>query len=366
MKNWRVLGPLRIFGLLTALSALAVGCGTSTTPPPGGTQAVAYWHQLLQRYPDLPAKVEAIVQQQRSPNAAIVAEAEVRVYGADEVVAVRGRHVDVIVTDLDEATLKKLLAWWKEVPRLARELNVDFPLPLELPSNTRHIVVLGSEGYVAVQGPGGYDVQSVRIVDDQVAARTTIAVHAFGPEGETALGQLSGAFDRLRGPPDAEVRSGHIGLPPPDEEETVTVLVVGQLRQLDIAGPTDYAQQDISFANFLNQHQSTEQTGTLAGQPFGRSPEYVAEQPRAEFVSPEESIVSGENSSTGGNSGNNSIGSPNPNVSIPGAYQPNNFKLPETYRPLPLPYDTSRPVTPVIPNTGGGFRPGYVPRYGGS
>src|SRR4051812_6623475 len=200
---------------LLAFLVLTLGCNSAVESPPGGTPAVAYWHKVLLQYPDLPEKVRAILEKQRSPDwMHELPQSEVRIYGADEVVSVHGRHVDVIVTDLDDDTLRKLLAWWERVPRLAKELGVDYPLPFSLPESTRHVVVLGREGHIAVSGPGGSDIQSVHVLSNDVAGRTTIGVHAFGPEGDAAIEQLAQQARQIRGPPRADVRAGHIALPP--------------------------------------------------------------------------------------------------------------------------------------------------------
>src|SRR5262245_3376042 len=103
------LRSLRLCGLL-ALLLLAAACESGVRVPPGGSEAVRYWHAVLQQYPDLPAKVQAIVESHGEADYAtsIPSEAAVRIHGENEVVAVSGRRVDVVVTDLDTDTLRKL------------------------------------------------------------------------------------------------------------------------------------------------------------------------------------------------------------------------------------------------------------------
>jgi len=274
---------------LASLLVLSLGCNQSGETPPGGAQAVAYWHAVLQQYPDLPEKVRAIVEKPRQPDWLHSLPQQVRIYGVDEVVSVQGRHVNVVVTDLDDDTLRKLLAWWESVPRWASKLDVEATLPISIPESTRHIVVLGRQGRIQIAGPGGYDLQSINILSDDAAARTTIGVYAFGSEGQIALDQMAAQYSQVRGPPRSEVKAGRISLPPP--EDNITVLVIGQLGTLDIEGPYDNAQQEISFAHFLNRHESLGQVaGVLGGTPF--EAEYVADaqgsyaDPGPEFVDP--------------------------------------------------------------------------------
>jgi hypothetical protein len=242
------------------------GCGTSSELPPGGAQAVAYWQQVLLQYPDLPDRVRDIVEErgQQVANHGI-SQAMVRIYGEDGEHQIAGRRINVLVTDLDHATLRKLLEWWEAVPRLAEELEIPAILPFQLPESTQHVVVLGSEGRIEVSGPGGSDQQTIKILHDDVAGRMFLDVHLFGQEGQATLDHLANQYRTVRGPPRSAVRAGNIGLPPPDE---VTVLVIGELNTLNIEGASDDAVQQISFTSFLNQHRTSGVQGTLAGSPF--------------------------------------------------------------------------------------------------
>jgi hypothetical protein len=370
-------------GVLALLAICTLGCGQTATPP-GGTAAVAYWHKVLQQYPDLPEKVRAIVEQGGSPDWRFdLPRAEVRIYGKDGALAVQGQHVDVVVTDLDAVTLRKLLAWWEAVPRLAKELNVDGPLPFSLPDSTRHVVVLGSEGRIEVAGPSGYDTQSIHILTDD-AEQTTIGVHVFGPEGEAAVEQLAGQYNQVRGPPRSEVRAGRISLPPP--EERVTVLVVGKLGQLDIGGPADDARQDITFANYLNRHTDPGSvTGVFAGSPFANQPEYVAENhspygddnemENADLESSDFDESDFEDSNLADSGLDTSIGETSPivrtptdhgapNVSLPTTPSLPNFQPPQFQPPIQEFRPPIQQPVIVVPPPVFTPPPVYVPRFG--
>lgn len=263
---------------------LLAGCSTSGELPPGGADAVAYWQKLLLQYPDLPDRVRDVVdgRGQVDWSESRFPQSEVRIHGQDGAVTVTGRRIDVLITDLDDATLRQLLAWWEAVPAWADKLGLGPPtLPFHLPENTRHIVVLGSQGRIEVDGPDQRYRQSVQVLADEVAAKTTIGIHTFGSEGQSSLNQMASQYQSVRGPPRSEVKAGRISLPPP--EDNITVLVVGQLQSLDIHGPADDAQQEISFAAYLNSHQdSSGLFGTLAGTPFATGstdPTEVSEPP---------------------------------------------------------------------------------------
>lgn len=340
---------LRWIGVLLTPLLVSIGCNQTSELPPGGKQAVAHWHAVLKRYPDLPAKVQAITEGRGHLSwlGGGLPQAEVNIYGEDGVLSIKGRHVDLIVTDLDDAALRKLLAWWEKVPRLAAEMNLSSDLPFELPSSTRHVVVLGKQGRIEVSGPSGNDLQTINVLADDMHGRTTIGVHAFGPEGESALDQLAGQYNQVRGPPQSEVRAGRIALPPP--EDNVTVLVIGQLGSLDLNGPSDDAQQQISFAAYLNKHQSRDQVaGVPAGTPFGVEPAYVAERftpgPDPASDPSEES----QNTGTGGSTTNNTTGT---------VVSPPTFVPPTTLPPIGI----HPPIQPVLPPPiHEGFRPPLV------
>lgn len=338
------LRSLRAFAALLALPLLlSAGCSGNSDLPPGGAPAVAYWQAVLLQYPDLPEKVQAIVDRRGHLGwlGRSLPQCEVTIHGQDEIVSVTGRHVDVVVTDLGDAALRKLLSWWESVPRWARDLDIQTTLPFTLPSSTRHVVVLGHQGRIEVAGPDGSDRQSINILADETFARTTIGVHAFGPEGDAALEHLAGQYNQVRGPPRSAVKAGRISLPPP--EENVTVLVIGRLGRLDIDGPSDDAQQDISFAGYLNRHESSGQVaGVLAGTPFGSEPSYVAERPQ-----PAEDSIAGPQSESSESSpagGSSFSGNRSEAVALPGSVTlPGNLQLP---RPIELPHNDFRTFQP--------------------
>ena len=285
-------------------------------------------------------------------------EVQVRIYGQNEIVAVQGRQIDILVTDLDRQSLEKLLAWWEAVPRLAKELHLHTIPPFNLPETIRHVVVLGSDGRIAISGPGGQDLQSINILSDDMTSQTTIAVHAFAPEAELAVEQLGRQFNQVRGPPRSAVQAGEISLPPP--EENVTILVVGRIGTLDIDGPTDDAQQSISFTGFLNRHCfEGDMEGVPAGQPFAVEAALVAER-LAPYENP---VVSSEDNSQDSFSdllpGNNSQPIVMPvTPTLPGnvPFQP----------PLTLPGNEFKPFVPttVLPPPPVFRGPVFTPRFG--
>lgn len=356
-----------VAGLLSLVSLLSVGCGQSNELPPGGAKAVAYWQAVLTQYPDLPEKVQAIVDGQGHVGwlGRYLPQTTVTIHGDGETYQYSGRHVHVVVTDLDQDTLRQLLKWWKEVPRLARELDIQTVLPFALPSSTQHIVVLGKQGKIQIGAPGGYDSQSIQILTDEYRSQTTINVHTFGDVGQQALDQLADQYNRVRGPPDSAVKAGLVSLPPP--EDNVTVLVIGQLGSLYIDGPTENASQDISFAGYLNRHESYgDVAGVLAGTPFPvgsseltSSSEVTAADSQVAPASVEPSESSPGVATSGYDSTPQTAALPQ-QVTFPGTSQlPTNFELPRTQFPnLQTPGTGHIPtfVPPVQPITTPTFR----------
>src|SRR5687767_10330221 len=102
MRRW-----IGCIGLLAMLAGL-VGCGGADLPP-GGKPAVAYWQRVLKQCPDLPAKVEAIVQGRGSPHyhEHDLPATEVRIYTDEGLVSYSASRIEMIVTDLDTPALKE-------------------------------------------------------------------------------------------------------------------------------------------------------------------------------------------------------------------------------------------------------------------
>ena len=254
-----------VWMLLAALAFLA-GCGGDPLPP-GGAAAVEYWHRVLAQYPDLPARVQAIVDQQGDAvyRESIPASSRVLIYGEDQVVAVDAGRIDLVITDLDRDALQELLACWRRIPEQAAALGLATPFGLP-PNRERRVIVLGSQGRIDIQGVDGYTKQTIQVLADEAAGQTAIDIHTFGPGGETALEELTRNYRAVRGPPRAAVRSGTISLPPPD---AVSILVIGKLQTLNIDGPSGAAEQQISLAAYLNDHESPDGlAGVAAGAPL--------------------------------------------------------------------------------------------------
>ncbi len=251
--------------LLASLAACA-GCGGPELPP-GGRAAVEYWHRVLVQHPDLPGKVQAIVDglggspyYGEQPPAT-----EVRIYGEHGEVAVSGSRIQLIITDLDTPALRELLAVWKHIPSQAAGLGLDAAY-YDRSAPRRQVVVLGSGGHIEIRGVGDSNAQLIRILSDEAAASTTIGIHTFGTSGTQALEELTRNYQAVRGPPKSEVASGHVSLPPP--EDAITVLVIGKLRELDIGSAYGDALQEISVAAYVNEHQAEEVAGMPAGRPY--------------------------------------------------------------------------------------------------
>ncbi len=256
----------RLFPALWLLAPLVCAWGCGSSLPPGGKPVVEFWHGVLQEYPDLPAKVQAIVDERGQ--AAVFSHglpSSVTIYGEHGPVTFSGSRIELIVTDLNTPALRQLLEVWQAIPQQAADLGLSSGSSLNPSFQGRKIVVLGGEGRIDLSGVDQQNVQSIRILTDEVASSTTIGIHTFGPSGEAALEELSRNYTAVRGPPESEVNAGHVSLPPPD----VSVLVIGKLQNLNIAGPADDASQYISLAAFLNEHgRSYELGGRPVGAPF--------------------------------------------------------------------------------------------------
>lgn len=273
---------LSVRALLAVPLLLLAGCGANDLPP-GGAEAVGYWHSVLQQHPDLPDKVRTIVNGSGRVDWTdhSLPGTEVWIHGENDSVAVAGSQVDIVVTDLDDDTLRKLLKWWESVPDWAKKLGLSPRPPVFVPSSTRQIVVLGRQGRIEVSGPTGQNSQSIQVLSDDAGGRTTIGIHTFGPDGPTALEQLASQYQRVRGPPWTNVKAGYVSLPPP--QANVTVLVIGQLGSLDIGGPSDDASQQISVAAYMNRHWASDPfVGLGAGVPFPVETPDVVQSPEAE------------------------------------------------------------------------------------
>jgi hypothetical protein len=259
-----------MFGLRLVPALLLIsltGCGREASMPPGGRPAAAYWLGVLEQFPDLPAKVRSVLDRQGTEvyQSHLSSAARVRIYGEDGVTAVSGSRVDLLVTDLDDEALRELLALWESLPTLAAKHQIQ-PEYLRLAGARRRVIVLGREGRIDIEGPYGGERQSVQVIAERSSGSAEICVHAFGREGEAALTQLATDYHAIRGPPEADVKAGYVGLPPPDD--AVAVLVIGRLETLNIAGAADDATQDLSFELYLNEHRAPGNPETIVGETF--------------------------------------------------------------------------------------------------
>lgn len=255
----------RLAWLLLAPLAWLCGCGGPGLPP-GGKPAVEYWHRVLSQHPDLPAKVEAIVESLGwTPSRSYDLPAtEVRVYGEHGEVSLSGSKIELILTDLDTPALRELLAVWKAIPEQAAELGL-YADAYNAASPKRKIIVLGSDGRVDIRAAGEFDTQKIHVLNDEVATQTRIGIHTFGPSGELALDELARCYQAVRGPPAEDVRSGYVSLPPPDDD-TLSVLVIGKLQELNIEGAWGNSVQEVSVASYLSGHDAADD---LNGKPLG-------------------------------------------------------------------------------------------------
>jgi hypothetical protein len=345
--------------LLAMLSALG-GCGGPPLPP-GGRAAVEYWHRVLSEHPDLPAKVQQIVDYRGwTPRRDYqLPSSEVRVYGEQGEVTIRGSKIELIVTDLNSAALYDLLAIWKAIPEQAAELGLtSLPRVDGLPR--RKIIVLGSQGRVDIRAAGEFDTQTIRVLADDAAAQTTIGIHTFGPSGEQALEELSRTYQAVRGPPAADVRSGYVSLPPP--EEAVSVLIIGKLQELNIEGAWGGSQQEISVAGYFNGHPSTEDlAGVAAGSPFAeriamnnaaaRQRETDSNGLPAAGPTAEAAATTDYASPSSSYSGRSFIPPQQlqPPIQMPGTFQPPVYTPPPSFNPPTFVPPMVRPPTPYTP-----------------
>ena len=120
-------GHSRRAWLLLAPLAFVWGCSEPPLPP-GGTAAVEYWHRILQEHPDLPQRVRTVVNGGGwTPfySTDFPATTDIRIYSEQGEVAFSGSRIELLITDLDTAALKQLLAVWEAIPEQAAELGLS-------------------------------------------------------------------------------------------------------------------------------------------------------------------------------------------------------------------------------------------------
>lgn len=246
-RNW--LTPF-----VAALCLPLTGCSSDDPEPTGESvapvvtyQRVAIWHSLLQRYPDLPQKLETTIaeREQAREFERDGRTVEVRVHSPDGPVDFTARRIDVLVTDLSTESLRDLHRFLQTVPAEASRLGISQAATHFFAEGSGpRVLFLGADGRIEVKGPNGGQSQSINLYLNEVTKAAHLEVHTFGPAGRDAVPYVTeylGA-NPVRGPPDAEVQAGHVGKPPP---ERLVVVVIGEIQNLDIAGPRDQAKQTI-------------------------------------------------------------------------------------------------------------------------
>lgn len=217
---------------------------------------IGFWSGVLQKYPDLPEKVKRIVEEQPSKQyQSDVNGAKVVVHSYVGPISVSAGNISAIITDLDEKSLKNLLAYWQTIPQRARELGI-------FPNTTRtaqpRVIVLGREGKVEIKGPVGSEIQIVDVYPESLTGQTVFEVHSFGSKGEVAIASLLEHFQRAnqkRGPPFADIKAGHHDIPPPEE---VPIVIVGKLKELTVEGGAGSSKQVVTFDEYVNACSQTE------------------------------------------------------------------------------------------------------------
>jgi tetratricopeptide (TPR) repeat protein len=227
------------------IRALGTEIWTDKTVSEAEFHSIAYWSDVLQRYPDLHSKVRAILDEaDRAERRQFPGEkVEVRFYDSDRATQVKAQTVDVVITDLDRVSLRRLLAMWDQVPARAKQLGLEGVSLRAEPADHHRVVILGSDATVKVKGPSGSSQQTIKIFSYGGAAPSRVTIHAFGQRGADA--QASLPFKNF-------IRSNRTGVPPPRNK--VTILTAGNLRALDIEGPSGYAQQSVEFKIFVEEN----------------------------------------------------------------------------------------------------------------
>lgn len=207
----------------------------------------AYWRKTLRSYPDLPAKIQQILDEKDNPEEGRVFRdehadsAELRIYSNGTEQTFKGKSIDVLVTDFDEASLRRVLATIKEVQESAQVSGAKVGDADSPPPGTYRIVVLGSDAEARILGPDGDDArQVVKLYQSDLSSVDRVTIHAFGPTGQHALQSTFLrsvvpqkfsrwlARTRAKKPADSddEPQKSRVELP----DETVTLLVAGNLK----------------------------------------------------------------------------------------------------------------------------------------
>lgn len=241
---------------LTALALAETGCSSDDTSPPpekveqiSTYQRVAIWSNLLERYPDLPRKIEAVLGEKGRPAESNNQGQAVEIYlhTQEGTVALAAGRIDIFVTDMSRESLRELHKFLLTVPQEARRLGIGQHASLAPPSDSSRprVLFLGADGRIEVKGPSGQTTQTISLYHNEFAKAAHLQVHAFSQAGEDAVPAITEYLKDagiVRGPPDAEVKAGHIGKPPP---ERLVIVAIGEIKNLDIEGPREKATQKV-------------------------------------------------------------------------------------------------------------------------
>jgi hypothetical protein len=223
-------------------------------------QRLAFWTDILRRHPDLPDRLQQIVENRVAPVQRPLVEVpltEITIHSYLGPTTVVAESINLIVTDLDITALQKLSAYLNTIRERVRELQ---PLFRTAQSNVPKVIVLGRNGQIDIKGVSGVDHQVIDIYNEVPIGYSSIKVHTFGEKGDEANQAILDYFRRAnqsRGPPDTPFHAEGIERPP---ESLATVLVIGKLSTLNVGGATQNSTQAISFENYMNGFAKTERS----------------------------------------------------------------------------------------------------------
>jgi len=204
--------------------------------------------------------------------------------------------IDVIVTDIDTPSLRKLLDYLGTIDKQARELDISTSStpPSSFPKGPR-VVFLGADGKIKIKGSSGASDQTVDIYHDTLTKVSALQINTFaGPEVVSPVIEYIRRHDPIRGPPRSGVVSGQYGIPPP---ERITIVAIGNVSSIDVGGAKDQSNQDV----YIETNISKETTVTEAAK--------LTETIRvAEYAHTKAVEASARRSSGGGSSGGGSSG----------------------------------------------------------
>ena len=208
-------------------------------------QRVAIWANVLSEYPDLPEKVERIVEGQDKATRleANLPSSEVILHTTEGAQSFYAQTIDVIVTDLDKRSLKKLLTFWRTIDSRVDNLGIKRAWSSRGGTGEPRVVFLGADGKIEIKGPGGESKQSIDIYQDSLTRLSTLQIHAFdGKEAVPSVVDYIRRNNPIRGPPHNITETGKTNMPPPSR---LTIVAIGNLENLSVEGPREMGTQEI-------------------------------------------------------------------------------------------------------------------------